>query len=74
MTIEWASSALESLRDVHFDTAAITPAAAEAILDKLLDEIDRSLLFSYGQRRASGGYEGASTVGYPPGCFIPNFR
>jgi plasmid stabilization system protein ParE len=41
MTIEWASSALENLRDVHSDTAAISPVAAEAILDKLLDEIDR---------------------------------
>jgi toxin ParE1/3/4 len=41
MTIEWASAAVENLWDVHSDTAAISPAAAEAILDKLLDEIDR---------------------------------
>jgi len=41
MTIEWASSAFANLRDVHSDTAAISSAAAQAVLNKLLDEIDR---------------------------------
>jgi plasmid stabilization system protein ParE len=41
MTIEWTSSALENLRDIHSDTAAFSSPAAEAILGKVLDEIDR---------------------------------
>jgi toxin ParE1/3/4 len=45
MTIEWTSTALDNLRSIHSETAALSVSAATAVLKKMLDETD-GLAFS----------------------------
>jgi toxin ParE1/3/4 len=40
MTIEWTSSALENLKAIHFETAALSVSAATAVLSRMLDKIE----------------------------------
>ena len=40
MTIEWAFSAIQSLQDIYSETAALSSSAAEAVLHRLMDEVD----------------------------------
>jgi plasmid stabilization system protein ParE len=40
MTIEWTSTALENLKAIHSETAALSVSAATAILTAVLGEID----------------------------------
>ena len=75
MTIEWTPSALENLRDIHSDTAAISSPAAEAILGKVLDEIDRlSSTPLIGREGRVEDTRELPLLDMPLGCFIPNFR
>jgi plasmid stabilization system protein ParE len=72
MTIEWASSALQSLQDIYSEAAVLSFPAAQAVLHRLLDEVDG--LSSSPLRGAGGRLENTRELPVPTTPLVISYR